>query len=153
MPVYSSAGRGGGWSLVGGARTDLSGLTVDEARALSSPPARPPAASRGAGGTAQTPGRAARAAAAGRRGGRLGPRRRSGVTWGRAAPPEPEHLGVLRQAVVDGRQVVLGYTGRTKPPSSRTVSPLGLVTKSGVWYLVAGTDDGVRTFRVGRVTG
>ena len=34
VPVYSTAGRGGGWSLVGGARTDLSGLTVDEARAL-----------------------------------------------------------------------------------------------------------------------
>jgi predicted DNA-binding transcriptional regulator YafY len=48
--------------------------------------------------------------------------------------------------------VVLGYTGRARPPTSRTVSPLGLVTKSGVWYLVAGTDAGVRTFRVGRVT-
>ena len=26
------------------------------------------------------------------------------------------------------------------------------MTKAGVWYLVAGTDDGVRTFRVGRVS-
>ena len=43
-----------------------------------------------------------------------------------------------------GRQVVLGYTGRAGAPSSRTVSPLGLVTKSGVWYLVAGTDAGTR---------
>ncbi|OWY61118.1 WYL domain-containing protein, partial [cyanobacterium TDX16] len=34
IPVYSQAGRGGGWSLVGGARTDLSGLTADEARTL-----------------------------------------------------------------------------------------------------------------------
>ena len=34
VPVYSQAGRGGGWSLVGGARTDLSGLTAAEARAL-----------------------------------------------------------------------------------------------------------------------
>src|ERR1700736_2877183 len=34
IPVYSQAGRGGGWSLVGGARTDLSGLTAAEARAL-----------------------------------------------------------------------------------------------------------------------
>ena len=34
IPVYSQAGRNGGWSLVGGARTDLSGLTADEARAL-----------------------------------------------------------------------------------------------------------------------
>jgi len=34
VPVYSQAGRGGGWSLVGGARTDLSGLNAAEARAL-----------------------------------------------------------------------------------------------------------------------
>ena len=34
VPVYSQAGRGGGWSLVGGARTDLSGLSAPEARAL-----------------------------------------------------------------------------------------------------------------------
>ena len=34
IPVYSQAGRGGGWSLVGGARTDLSGLTAAEARTL-----------------------------------------------------------------------------------------------------------------------
>ena len=29
VPVYSQPGRGGGWELVGGARTDLSGLTAD----------------------------------------------------------------------------------------------------------------------------
>src|SRR5215510_3831994 len=34
IPVYSQTGRGGGWSLVGGARTDLSGLTAAEAQAL-----------------------------------------------------------------------------------------------------------------------
>ena len=34
IPVYSQQGRGGGWALVGGARTDLSGLTATEARAL-----------------------------------------------------------------------------------------------------------------------
>ena len=34
VPVYSQQGRNGGWQLIGGARTDLSGLTADEARAL-----------------------------------------------------------------------------------------------------------------------
>src|SRR6185369_5841195 len=34
IPVYPQTGRGGGWALVGGARTDLSGLTAPEARAL-----------------------------------------------------------------------------------------------------------------------
>src|SRR5882724_3559599 len=34
VPVYPQPGRGGGWSLIGGARTDLTGLTAGEARAL-----------------------------------------------------------------------------------------------------------------------
>ncbi len=34
IPVYPQPGRGGGWALVGGARTDLSGLTATEAQAL-----------------------------------------------------------------------------------------------------------------------
>src|SRR5829696_399927 len=34
VPVYPQRGRGGGWQLVGGARTDLSGLTATEAQAL-----------------------------------------------------------------------------------------------------------------------
>src|SRR5437868_5551843 len=34
IPVYSQQGRGGGWELVGGARTDLTGLTAGEIRAL-----------------------------------------------------------------------------------------------------------------------
>src|SRR6188508_656642 len=34
VPVYAQPGRNGGWSLLGEARTDLTGLTADEARAL-----------------------------------------------------------------------------------------------------------------------
>ncbi|HEV8058222.1 MAG TPA: WYL domain-containing protein, partial [Actinomycetota bacterium] len=38
-----------------------------------------------------------------------------------------------------------------RPETERTVHPLGLVAKASVWYLVAGTDAGMRTFRVNRV--
>jgi len=34
IPVYPQPGRGGGWSLLGGARTDLTGLSAAEAQAL-----------------------------------------------------------------------------------------------------------------------
>jgi len=152
VPVYSSAGRGGGWALVGGARTDLTGLTADEARALFL-----------AAGSASAAAPAAQAALRKLLGALPAPLREGAraagtavvvdaASWGRTAPPEPPHLPALQQAVVDGEQVVLGYRGRDKAPSVRTVSPLGLVTKAGVWYLIAGTDAGVRTFRVGRVT-
>jgi predicted DNA-binding transcriptional regulator YafY len=58
---------------------------------------------------------------------------------------------VLQRAVVEGVRVRLGYAGRDRPPGERIVHPLGLV-KRDVWYLLAGTDNGRRTFRVDRVT-
>ena len=54
-------------------------------------------------------------------------------------------------AVVDGVQIRLGYTRRDGATSLRVVHPLGLVIKNQVWYLVAHTDAGQRTFRVSRV--
>lgn len=36
--------------------------------------------------------------------------------------------------------------------TTRVVHPLGLAAKGSIWYLVAGTDDGLRTFRVDRVS-
>ena len=153
VPVFSTQGRGGGWALVGGARTDLSGLTAGEARALFL-----------AAGSAAAAGPAARAALRKLTAALPAPLREGAraaetavvvdaASWDRSAPPEPSHLPILQRAVIDGEQVLLDYAGRAKPPSTRVVSPLGLVTKGGVWYLVAGTEDGVRTFRVGRVTG
>jgi predicted DNA-binding transcriptional regulator YafY len=49
-------------------------------------------------------------------------------------------------------QVRLGYSDRAGNTSMRRVHPLGLVAKGSVWYLIAGTDAGRRTFRIGRVT-
>ena len=54
-------------------------------------------------------------------------------------------------AVVDGVQVRLDYTRRDGAASQRVVHPLGLVVKNQVWYLIAHTDAGQRTFRVSRV--
>ncbi|GGR68225.1 hypothetical protein GCM10010282_71220 [Streptomyces roseolus] len=42
VPVYSQRGRGGGWQLVGGARTDLTGLTTGETEALFAAATRAP---------------------------------------------------------------------------------------------------------------
>ncbi len=68
-----------------------------------------------------------------------------------AVPAAPDHLDALQRAVIDGMQVELDYRGRDGRASSRTVHPLGLVVKNNVWYLVAETDAGQRTFRVSRV--
>jgi predicted DNA-binding transcriptional regulator YafY len=151
IPVYSQAGRGGGWSLVGGARTDLTGLTAAEARTLflvaGPSSAVTPAAKAALRKLVQALPETFRAEAE---------KAASAVVldparWGDSAPPPPPHLEALQHAVVEGVQVRLGYRDRERSQTTRIVHPLGLVAKGSVWYLVAGTDAGMRTFRVWRV--
>jgi len=59
---------------------------------------------------------------------------------------------VLQRVVIEGEQVELGYVARDRAESTRIVHPLGLAAKGSVWYLVADTEAGLRTFRVDRVT-
>lgn len=151
IPVYSQPGRGGGWALVGGARTDLSGLTAAEARTLflvaGPSSAVTPAAKaalrklvRALPETFRAEAEKAAAAIV------LDP-----AGWGGTAPRTPPHLEALQQAVIEGVQVRLGYTDAKGEVSERMVHPLGLVSKGTTWYLVADTANGRRTFRVWRV--
>jgi predicted DNA-binding transcriptional regulator YafY len=153
VPVYSRQGRNGGWQLVGGAKTDLSGLTAAEARALflvagtaSSTPEVKAALRKLVRALPETFRNDAEAAA-------------NAVVvdptaWGRGGRPQlnPPHLDALQRAVVDGLQVTLGYRTPNKAASTRIVHPLGLASKGPAWYLVADTDAGLRTFKVDRVS-
>ncbi|WFE28234.1 WYL domain-containing protein [Solwaraspora sp. WMMD791] len=154
VPVYATQGRGGGWRLVGGARTDLSGLTASEARALflvagpasaTTPAVR--SALRKLVRALPEPFRAQAEAAASSIA--VDPRR-----WGasRVDRPPPRFLDELQDAVIRGVQVRLGYVDSTGTVTERTVHPLGVVAKRPWWYLVATTGAGRRTFRIDRVS-
>jgi predicted DNA-binding transcriptional regulator YafY len=154
VPVYSRQGRNGGWQLVGGARTDLSGLTAAEARALflvagpsSSTTPELKAALRKLVRALPEPFRQRAEAASGAV--VVDP-----VGWSRTAVerPAPRFLEPVQHAVVEGEQVRLGYVARDGAPSERVVHPLGLASKGPAWYLVADTDAGLRTFKVDRMT-
>jgi predicted DNA-binding transcriptional regulator YafY len=154
LPIYSRQGRGGGWQLIGGATTDLSGLTGPEARALflvagPSSTATPAvkAALRKLVRALPEPFRMEAEAA-------QGAVVTDPLAWGADAPtrPTPPMLDPLQSAVIEGAQVELGYVDRQRNPSTRAVHPLGLATKGSIWYLVADTATGLRTFRVDRVT-
>jgi len=75
------------------------------------------------------------------------------VDWYRESDPTP-HLPTVAAAVWSGHQITLRYEGWART-AERTVSPLGLVLKAGVWYLVAlptGADTrGPRTYRVSNI--
>jgi predicted DNA-binding transcriptional regulator YafY len=151
VPVYPQPGRGGGWSLVGGARTDLSGLSADEAQALfllAGPAASVSAEARAAlrklvRALPQTF-RADAEAAAGAT--MIDPTR-----WGERDRRRPELVDLLQAAVVHRRKVRLTYAGRARERTERLIDPWGLVDKDDTWYLLAGTDRGQRTFRVDRI--
>ena len=73
------------------------------------------------------------------------------VGWGQEPGPGSSHLATLQRAVIDLVQVQLAYADTAGVTSERLVHPLGLVAKRGVWYLVADTAAGRRTFRVDRI--
>lgn len=152
VPVYAQAGRHGGWSLLGGARTDLTGLSGPEARALF--------ALVGAGD-----GVPAEAASALRKLVRALPAtfREDAVAasrsivvdpsgWGGAdTADETPFAGVIRSAVIERRRTVISYATPGRIAADRVVEPWGLVDKDATWYLIAGTDRGRRTFRLDRI--
>ena len=151
VPVYSQQGRNGGWELLGGGRTDLSGLTADEARALflvAGPASATPevrAALRKLVRALPEPMRDEAEAASG-----------AVVVdhgWGRTGRETvtPVWLAEVQRAVVVGEQVELAYVARDRAATTRRVHPLGLAARGSTWYLLADTASGLRTFRVDRI--
>jgi predicted DNA-binding transcriptional regulator YafY len=151
IPVYPQPGRNGGWQLIGGARTDLSGLSAPEAQALfllvgpaaSIAPDAKAALRKLVRALPQTFREHAEAAAEAVV---IDPAR-----WGEHIKERPELVRRLQDAVVRRLKVRLVYAGRGREESERLVDPLGLVDKDDIWYLIAGTPKGQRTFRVERV--
>lgn len=145
VPLYPQRGRGGGWQLVGGARTDLTGLTEHEAHALLA-------------GLAASDGGGAAVAkliqalpATFRDGARrvTGARRHEGA-WGDAEPVEqPDEVAILIGAVAGLRRVGFEYRDR-----SREVLPWLVGSRGGHWYLLAAAPDlPPRMFRLDRISG
>ncbi len=138
-PVYADRGPGGGFALLDGYRTRLTGLTDAEAETLFLGGLAGPAAQLGLGEVmaatqlkllAALP--AERQAAAERIADRfhLDP-----VGWYRDAE-EAARLPALAQAVWTCRRIDVRYD-RWKGVVDRTLSPLGLILKGGTWYLAA----------------
>lgn len=155
VPVYAEQGRGGGYRLVGGYRTRLTGLTREEAEALFLSGLPGPAGEMGRGdvmAAAELKVLAALPASLRDAPARAGQRfHLDAPGWfGEAGPPPL--LRDLARAVWEDERVELRYR-RGDAEVAREAEPYGLVLKSGVWYLVARVGGGYRTYRVDRVTG
>ncbi|GGS59017.1 transcriptional regulator [Streptomyces griseoviridis] len=155
VPVTADRGPAGGYRLMDGYRTRLTGLTGDEATSLFLAGAPGPARDLGLGAfltTAQLKLRAALPAGAAGRAARVQERFHLDTpAWFRDADPVP-HLAAIARAVWEQRTVRARYRRWSGTDTHREVRPLGLVLKGGIWYLVAtaGADPAPRTYRVSR---
>ncbi|WP_422734652.1 helix-turn-helix transcriptional regulator [Micromonospora sp. WMMD558] len=154
VPVYADRGRAGGYRLLGGYRTRLTGLTRDEAEALFLAGLPGPAGDMGladAVASAELKVLAALPPSLRDAPVRTGQRFHLDVPgWFREAGPPP-WLSELAGAVWRDRAVRLRYR-RGDREVEREAHPYGLVLKSGVWYLVGRVGDAYRTYRVDRVS-
>ncbi len=155
VPLYAERGSNGGIVLADGYRRALTNFNEEEIRALFVSGASPLAdlgLERGFtraleklhGGLADVQRRAAEKSRS-----RIHLDRRR---WNQPDPPR-EILTALRRAVWDDRRIRIRYEDRNRASSTRTVDPLGLVSKAGVWYLVGRHGGEMRSFRVERIRG
>ncbi|MGV9264661.1 helix-turn-helix transcriptional regulator [Kitasatospora sp. NPDC003701] len=154
VPVYADRGRAGGYRLLDGYRTRLTGLDRAEAEVLLLAGLPGPLGDMGL----DAPALAARLKVLSE----LGEAPASGVRrfhldapgWFRTAPAPPL-LAEVSRAVWGERLLRAGYR-RGADTVERTLRPYGLVLKAGAWYLVARPDgadgaDGARVYRVDRL--
>ncbi|MCD1285561.1 helix-turn-helix transcriptional regulator [Brevibacterium sp. GP-SGM9] len=152
VPVTVQPGRGGGWRLIGGARTNLTGLSGGESRALFWML-----------GTAGLAGPDTRLAT--RKLIRALPESLRAEAEVLATRIHYDHaswaeiprsgerfelLETLRTALVRKHVVEFSYVHRDGSAETLPAAPLGLVAKAGIWYFVAHSDM-VRTYRVDRI--
>lgn len=153
VPVYAERGRAGGFALLDGYRTRLTGFTPAEAEALLLAGVGDAAADLGIGAelaSAQLKLLAALPADSGAGAQRVASRfHLDPVAW--YARPEPiAFLAELASAVWTDRRARISYAS-WKAVVVREIDPLGLVLKGGAWYLVGAVKGAQRTYRVSNI--
>jgi predicted DNA-binding transcriptional regulator YafY len=155
VPLYGDAGHAGGYQLLEGYRTRLTGLTAAEAEALFLSGLPGPAAELGLGrvlAAATLKLRAALPASLRQNADRLTERFYLDAPGWYRRPEEVPHLPVVASAVWDHQAIQVTYRRWKEPREvTRRLEPHGLVLKAGTWYLVARCDKAMRTYRVDQI--
>jgi predicted DNA-binding transcriptional regulator YafY len=155
VPVYADRGPAGGYQLLDGYRTRLTGLTSDEAGTLFLAGMPGPAAELGLGSVLAAAQLKLRASLPGELADRADRVRErfhlDAPGWFRGDEPTP-YLSVVADAVWSGRVLEVRYR-RWKTPRevTRTLHPLGVVLKAGRWYLVAAAGTRTTAYRVSSI--
>jgi predicted DNA-binding transcriptional regulator YafY len=151
VPVYSDRGRSGGFRLLDGFRSQLSGLTQPEAETLFFAGLPGPATELGlAELLASARIKLLAAMPAGARSERLSARfHLDPLGWFRASE-NSALLPSIARATWSERSLDIRYRNAGRIVERR-ICPLGLVLKGGIWYLVAQRGGHFRTYRVSAI--
>ncbi|MEE1746060.1 MULTISPECIES: helix-turn-helix transcriptional regulator [unclassified Streptomyces] len=154
VPVYADRGRAGGYRLVGGYRTRLTGLARDEAEALflsGLPSALREMGLEDAASAARLKVSAALLPSVRDASDSAGRRFHLDAPGWYQEPVTPELLPAVAEAVWDDRIVRARYRrGGADGEVEREMAPHGLVLKAGVWYVCARVGDDFRVYRIDR---
>jgi predicted DNA-binding transcriptional regulator YafY len=154
FPVFAERGSGGGWMLVEGYKTNLTGLNKDEIQALFLTKPLRLLADLGldkASDAAMLKLSAALPSAHRDNAEHARQRIHIDITGWNRSNEAVRLLPVLQQAVWQERKLRFIYERSGCDPVERLADPLGLVAKGSVWYLVAVVDGDIRSYRVSRV--
>lgn len=155
IPVYAERGREGGFELLPGFTTDLTGLTLDEAKALLAATSSTTPHSLGMGSAFASAIRKVSAAMPDtHRAVAAGVAQRVLVTqgsWLTDPVRDDRHLGPVQHAVFAGLRLNIRYASRGAEATWRVIDPEGLVHAAGRWYLVARHAGRERTYRLARI--
>jgi predicted DNA-binding transcriptional regulator YafY len=160
VPIYAERGRNGGFALLPGLRTELTGLNHDEALALLVAGSRRGAQAFGLGSAlASAVLKVVDALPESHRATAAGAAERLLVDpetdlLARRVVTEEAPDGVVtevRRAVFAGHKLRIRYAAADRVPEWRTVDPIGLVTVRGQGYLLATRSGADRTYRLSRV--
>jgi predicted DNA-binding transcriptional regulator YafY len=160
VPVYAERGRHGGFALLPGFRTELTGLNHDEALALLVAGSRRGAQAFGLGSALASAMRkvvdalpeSQQATAAGAAQRLLIDPETDLLSRRLVAEEVPDTVvAEVRRAVFAGRKLRIHYAAVDETPQWRTVDPIGLVTVRDQGYLLATRSGADRTYRLSRV--
>lgn len=154
IPVVAERGSGGGWSLLGEYRTNLTGLNEAEVQSLFLTRPTPVLADLNLDKAAE--GALLKLLAAlpsiYRQGAEYARQRiHIDVTGWHATKEAVPLLHVLQDAIWQERKVMIRYQRGDSGSVDRLIDPLGLVAKGSVWYLVGAVEGHVRSYRVSRI--
>ncbi|WP_432831139.1 helix-turn-helix transcriptional regulator [Dactylosporangium sp. CA-092794] len=156
VPVYADRGPAGGFQLVDGYRTSLTGLTTDEAAALFLAGSGATAGDLGLGPTleaARLKLLAALPAEQRTTAGRIQERVHVDAPGWFRDPEAPPHLDAVASALWEQVRIHVRYRKWDGTSVERTLEPLGLVLKGTAWYLVARGRTRINGYRISRIDG